>query len=171
MWLTPVSNWQEKYKGWKAMAKLKYVDSLMQEINAKEPLVKDNKEYWKASAIRRTLKYHYKKKQDHHAEDFPHFHDANLLRIFSKRDNTNKKQPSAAKTIRKYRKTILQSLSRWTGEKKYVANDLFNNLLARCRELDLVCIESETEILLRTSTYMTTLLMNYMYTGKLRGEK
>ena len=43
VWLNPALDWRNQYKGWKAINKLNYVDSLMQEIKQKEPLVKKGK--------------------------------------------------------------------------------------------------------------------------------
>ncbi len=166
VWLTPGSLWQEAYKGWKAMAKLKFVDELMSEIKNKEPLVKKGDKYWQASSLKSRLKNYYRKKQHYHAEDFPDFHDANLKKIFLERDDDNKQLPLAYDVIKRYRKNILQSISVWTGEKKYVINDLLKIITKRCRELKLVSSESEVLIVLKTSTYIATLIMNYLHTGK-----
>jgi hypothetical protein len=176
VWLTPETNWEDKYKGWPALEKLEYVNQLMAEFKGIEPLIKSAKPYWEAKKLKRTLKYHYKKKQDFHAEDFPHFHDTNLLKIFSKKtaiESSNQRTVEplkrAAPLLRKHRKAMLKSLSRWTGEKKYVANDLLTTIIKRCQELNLVCKDEETVTLIRISTYITTLLMNYLYTGRMRG--
>lgn len=185
VWLTPDSHWEEKYKDWPALDKLKYIDQLMSELSGKEPLIKTAKPYWEACKLKRKLGYHYNRKQDFQAEDFPHFHDTNLLRIFTPRSQDPKPQRSpgdpatprpsepalkAAPLLRKHRKIMLNTLSRWTGEKKYVTNDLLTTLISRCQELDLVCIDEEAVTLMKMTTYITTLLMNYMYTGKFRGE-
>ena len=39
VWLTPGSNWRERYAGWPALRKLEYVDELMREIAGRPPLV------------------------------------------------------------------------------------------------------------------------------------
>ncbi len=38
VWLTPDSDWQEKYQGWKALDKLQFVDRLMSSIKGVKPL-------------------------------------------------------------------------------------------------------------------------------------
>ena len=119
VWLTSDSDWQNQYKKWKAIKKIEYVESLMKKIQNKEPVVKKWKKYWQASTLKRTLGNHYKKKKHFHAEDFPHFHDENLKRIFLERTEENKDMPSAVKSIRKYRREILDNVSMWTGEKVY----------------------------------------------------
>jgi hypothetical protein len=166
VWLTPGSDWRNQYKGWKALIKLEYVDELMEEIKDKEPLLKRGKKYWQKSSLRITLKNYYKKKKHFYAEDFPDFHDKNLERIFAKSEGED-----AAELIRKYKKEILNSVSTWTGEKKYVINDLLETIIERCKDLNLRVKEKETFALLKISTYLTTLIMNYLYTGRFRKEK
>lgn len=171
VWLTPDLDWRSVYKGWKALRKLELVDGLMNEIKDKEPMLKRGRKYWDASRLKIRLKNYYKQKRHYSAEDFPDFHDANLKRIFVERSEENKTLPSAYDIIKRYRNNILQSVSNWTGEKKYVINDLLKTILQRCRELKLLSNESESLIVLRMTTYITTLIMNYIYTGRLRGKK
>lgn len=170
VWLTPNSDWETRYKGWGAMKKLKYVDEIMREIREKVPPVKSGKKYWEASKIKKTLERHYRIRKQLHAEGFPDFHDDNLKKIFEVRSQDNRKCPLAAVILRKYKSRLLKNLSHWTGEKKYIIDDLFKKIIKRCQDLELVCVEPDAIITLRISTYMTTLLMNYLYTGRFRGE-
>ncbi len=39
LWLTPQSNWQQRYAGWPAIKKLEYMDELMQSLAGKAPKV------------------------------------------------------------------------------------------------------------------------------------
>ncbi|MCK5260445.1 MAG: putative zinc-binding metallopeptidase, partial [Candidatus Omnitrophica bacterium] len=52
VWLNNKLDWREKYKGWKAINKLNYVDTLMDEIKTKDPIVKNGEKYWVASDIK-----------------------------------------------------------------------------------------------------------------------
>lgn len=173
VWLTPNWGWRKQYKGWKALEKLEYVDELMREIKDKEPVVKKGQKYWQASQLRIKLKNYYRKKRHSYAEDFPDFHDANLKRMFSGIPSEEEKPGVhlANDIIKKYRKSIVNNVSRWTGEKKYIISDLLDTIIERCRELRLAALEPETLVLLKISTYITTLIMNYMYTGRFRGER
>jgi len=170
VWLTPGLNWQKQYKNWKALDKLNYVNELMNEIKDKEPLVKKGKKYWQASRMNTTLGNFYKKKRRFHAEEFPDFHDSNLKKIFIPRQehHSKSKAPSAADIIKKYKRDILSSTAKWTGEKKYIINDLLNTLIKRSKELDLEAYEPESLNVLELSAYVTALIMNYLYTGKFR---
>ena len=169
VWLTPEHDWKKQYSGWKALQKLEYVDELMRDISHKAPLVQKGKKYWPASRLRSTLKNYYKRKKRFHAEDLPDFHDMNLKAIFH--EKTEKGQCYAHEIIRRHRKNLIFSVSNWTGEKKYIIDDLLKKISKRCRELHLVVSDSEEDALLKISVYTTTLMMNYLYTGRLRGQK
>ena len=171
VWLTPGLDWQTQYKGWSALCKLKYLDELMGEIKNRQPLVKEGKKYWQSSSLRITLKNYYNRKKRVYAEDFPDFHDANLKRIFTERDKKNEHLTLVHYLIKKYRKNILTTVSAWTGEKKYVINDLLTTIIRRCRALKLVAPESESITVLKISTYITASTMNYIFTGKFRSRK
>ena len=176
VWLTTNLKWQVQYEGWKAIEKLNYVNELMSGIKGKEPLVKKGKKYWEASRMRITLKNFYKQKRHFYMADFPDFHDSNLKKIFispepSERNSHTNKDLLAANTIRRYKKDILNNVAKWTGEKKYIINDLLDTIIQRCKALGLLSGESESLAVLRISTYITALAMNYLYTGGFSREK
>lgn len=171
VWLTPNSDWSAKYKGWKALRKLKYVDKLMAEILKKDPPVRSKQKFWRTSTLRMALKSYYKKKRHFLAEEFPDFHDQFLQTNFIEYSEEHKKSPRVADMILKYRRNILNSVSKYSGERKYVINDLLKGIQKRSRELKLVAIGDEAFIVLNLSTYITSLIMNYLYTGRFRGEK
>ena len=171
VWLTPGLDWRMQYKGWKAMEKLNYVDELMQKIKDKEPLVKQGKKYWEARRMSITLKNFYKKKKHFYAEDFPDFHDSNLRKIFPQTPEGEKKLLPAAEVIKRYRKDILNNVSELTGEKKYIIDGLLANIAGRLSQLKLVISDSEEAALIKVCVYVTSLIMNYFYTGKFRKKK
>lgn len=171
VWLTPHLDWQVQYKGWGALRKLKYVDKLMAEIQGKVPLVKSNEKFWRVSTLRIKLKNYYNKKRHFWAEEFPDFHDIFLRKNFIEQGLEHKNLPKAADVIRKHRRNILNSISRHSGEKKYVINDLLKDIQKRSRELKLVVAEDEPLMAMNLSAYITSLIMNYLYTGRFRGEK
>lgn len=163
VWLTPKINWRERYKGWKVLKKLEYVDQLMKEIGGKEPIKKIGQKLWQISKSKMTLKTYYHRKRKFYAEDFPDFHDLNLKKIFSEKKDSDK--GNAANFLRSYRKTVLDNVSSWTGEKKYIINKLLKDLIDRCKELDLRVSHPEIDSVIKISSYITTLIMNYLYTG------
>ncbi len=171
IWLTPNLDWQAQYKGWKALAKLNYVDKLMTEIQGKEPLVKNKEKFWRVSTLRITLKNYYRKKRHFWAEEFPDFHDVFLQKNFVERSDEHKKLPRTTDMIRKHQRNIVNSISRYSGERKHVINDLLKDIQKRSQELKLAVAEDEALMALNLSAYITSLIMNYLYTGRFRGEK
>lgn len=166
VWLTPDLDWRTQYKGWRALEKLNYVDGLMNEIKNKPPRISQGKKYWEFCRMRILLKNYYQKRKRSCAENFPDFHDVNLKKIFAGEDKG--KQILASDVIVKYRKEMLNNVSVWTGEKKYIINELLKTIIERCRALKLEVVDTEPLTVLRISTYIMALVMNYMYTGKFR---
>jgi len=169
VWLTPDYDWYVYYKKWGALKKLEYVDVLMREIKNKLPFVNKGKRYWQASRLRVTLNNYYCKKRHFYAEYFPDFHDTNLKKIFIHTDKTSG-LPYAHRIISKHRKSIVKTVCEWTGEKKYIVDDLIGDIIERCRQLNLYVSSDEHSAVLKISTYIAVLVMNYMYTGKFRGQ-
>ncbi len=171
VWITPGMDWQAEYKGWKALGKLKYVDELMQDLKNNQPFVKNGKKYWQASKLTSTLGNYYKKKRHTYAEDFHDFHDVNLKNIFKENPQNKDSKLLAYKMIKKYRKQLIKIVNKWTGEKKYIIDGLIKTLIVRAKVLDLVITDDESITLIKVTTYVSSLMMKYMYTGRLRGKK
>jgi len=170
VWLTPGLDWRSKYVGWKALDKLLFVDKLMASIAGKPPLRASGRQLWKVSAIRSTLKRYYQKRRAVEAEDFPEFHDANLLRMFREGKAEGETRQPVAKLLQSHRKELLTTVANWTGERRFMVNEVYNAILKRSRALRLVTDEADATAVLKLSTYLTTLMMNYRYTTRLRGE-
>ncbi|MGH8453212.1 MAG: putative zinc-binding metallopeptidase [Nevskiales bacterium] len=170
VWLTPNLDWRRDYAGWKALDKLLFVDKLMQGIAGKPPLVKGGRLHWKAAGIRNTLRRFYKKRRDAEAENYPDFHDANLRRMFVEGKSKGETRLPVAKLLQTHRKTWLTTVSGWTGEKRYMANEVLKAIHQRSKALRLVSEEPEPVAILKLTSYITSLLMNYRYTNRLRGQ-
>jgi len=117
------------------------------------------------------LKNYYKKKQDLWAEEFPDFHDDYLNKVFQKKTEDIKNVVPVADIIRKFRRNILNNVAACTGERKFIINDLLKVIMARCRKRCFCVAEDNAVVLTQITAYVTTLIMNYLYTGKFKGEK
>ena len=170
VWLTPGLDWRSKYAGWKALDKLLFVDKLMASIAGKPPLRASGRQLWKATTIRSTLRRYYQKRRITEAEDFPEFHDANLLRMFSEGKTEGETRRPVAKLLQSHRKALVTAVANWTGERRFMVNEVYTAVLQRSRALRLVSEEADAAALLQLATYLTTLMMNYRYTTRLRGE-
>ncbi|MGH8090112.1 MAG: hypothetical protein ACREO6_01515, partial [Rudaea sp.] len=69
-----------------------------------------------------------------------------------------------------HRKELLTTVANWTGERRFMVNEVYTAVVQRSRALRLVADESESLAMLKLATYLTTLMMNYRYTTRLRGE-
>ncbi len=65
----------------------------------------------------------------------------------------------------------MNSVCQWTNEKKYRVNKLLARLIDRCDQLDLHIKSDDAQLNLQVSAYITTLVMNYLFTGKFKRTK
>lgn len=168
VWLTPDSNWKEEYKKWKAaLTKLEYVNDVMDGIREKQPVYTCKKRYWSADKLKQTLEFYYRKKRREYAEDLPGFYDPDLRRIFRGSDS-DKKGERADRFIRRHRLAIVNSIGMWTGKNRYVINRIVKELMEISAELGLYCTDQEDGTLLELTSYINTMVMNYLFTGRLK---
>jgi len=167
VWLgTPEREWRARYRGWKALEKLEYVDALMREAAAARPppplktgRISD------ASRLRKTLARYYAGRRKLYAEDYPDVYDADLRAIFGLADPG---EESAARFMRRTRKTIVPAVVRWTGEHKYTVDHLLRRLMLRCESLGLVTPRNEPRLLLDLGAYLAALVTNHLHTGRFK---
>lgn len=169
VWLTPGLDWRKKYSGWKALKKLEFVDKLMASIAGKPPVVAQGKPHWVAARKKSTLGTYYKQRRRALAENYPDFHDANLLRMFPQGHVKGETRRAIADLLQAHRKSLLIAVSSWTRERRYMVNHVYKAIYQRSRALRLVSDDPETAVVLQLATYITTLMMNYRYTTRLRG--
>ncbi|MCA9395011.1 MAG: hypothetical protein KC900_12475 [Candidatus Omnitrophica bacterium] len=171
VWLTPGLDWRSRYRGWKALDKLNYVDRLMNTLRGRPPRHTSARQYWRISTLRCTLRHYYKRKRRAMAEEFPDFHDSFLKKRFlSGTENGTGSQPAAA-ILRKYRKELVDNIALISGEPKHLIRELLTAIQKRSRQLDLSTVDNESAVLLSISAYITSLAKNYQYTGRYRGKK
>ena len=170
VWLTPKLDWRKQYKGWGALPKLEYVDKLMNQIKNREPIVSpppEGKKERPISKIKATLKTYYKKKREEYAHEYPDFYDGDLKEIFPEKKDEIKNCEKASVFLKKHREELLDTINFWTAENKYTINELLKDLTERCNELKLVINPRKSkQAIMDISTYLTTLIMNYYYTGR-----
>jgi hypothetical protein len=72
--------------------------------------------------------------------------------------------------LQAHRKELPTTVANWTGERGSTVTEVYTAVVQRSRALRLVADESESLAMLKLATYLTTLMMNYRYTTRLRGE-
>ena len=137
VWLMPSSNWQQKYRDWPVIKKLRYVDSAMKRIFDKTPEVSiSHQPPWSASRMTSTLAAYYERKRKALGKEFRGFYDDSLKELFmSKR--ARHAHLKASVLLRERRRELVDNVTRWTGHRKYDIYQLINRLIQRSDALDL----------------------------------
>src|SRR4051812_24435854 len=162
VWLRPRSNWRTRYAGWPALKKLEYVDELMHEIAGKRPLITTRERVDTLGRLSQTLEDHYKKKQAFYAFTAPKTYDRDLSRLFSADPRHHRSKPASA-LIRRHRAQIRQLVARWTGENQLTLDAVLDDMISRCRELDLRAVGPEQKLVLDFIVLVTAKTMHTMF--------
>ncbi len=167
VWLaTTPEEWKERYRGWKALEKLDYVQELMQQAASHPPAVARGRRISQAAKLRKTLARHYAARRKLYAEDFPDFHDADLRAIFG---DGRPGEESAAHLMRRNRKVVVESVARWTGQRKYAVDMLVGKLIQSCRRLGLSAPDS-SRLAFELAAYLAAMVTNQLHTGRFKRE-
>jgi len=167
VWLTPLSQWRQRYADWPALKKLEYIDRLMTSLAGARPLVKTREKVDPISRLSKTLREHYDEKRKHFGVDHPTFYDRDLRRLFSDQP-AFKTNPTAASFINRLRKQMRRHVAKWTGEYQYTIDRLLDDMMRRCRELDLHVAGPEDQVKLEFTVLLTLQTMNYLHSGRHR---
>src|SRR6266849_8033959 len=162
VWLRPRSNWRTRYAGWPALKKLEYVDELMAEIAAQRPPLVTRERTDPLYKLTETLGEHYRKKQALYAFDAPTTYDRDLLRLFSA-DPRHHRSQSASMFIRRNRKRVRQLVAKWTGEYQLTLDAVLDDIVARCRELNLRAVGPERELIIEFTVLLTAKTMHALF--------
>jgi hypothetical protein len=162
VWLRPRSNWRTRYAGWPALKKLEYVDELMGEIAGKRPPVMTRERTDPLYKLSQTLGEHYRKKQAFYEFKSPKTYDRDLSRLFST-DPRHRRELPASAFIRRHRGQIRQLVSRWTGENQLTLDAVLDDMISRCRELDLRAPGSERKLVLDFAILLTAKTMHALF--------
>ena len=162
VWLRPRSNWRTRYAGWPALKKLEYVDELMDEIAGKRPLLTRRERVDPLNELSQTLAEHYKKKQALYAFDTPKTYDRDLYRLFSA-EPRHRRSPPASTFIRRHRARIRQLVAKWTGENQLTLDAVLDDMIIRCRELNLRAVGSERKLIMDFTVLLTAKTMHALF--------
>ncbi len=170
VWLTPGFDWRARYHGWKALQKLEYLDTLMASIAGKPPVHQPAYCVADYDCLNIKLKTYYARKRKLYEDSYPDFYDNDLKQLFAAGPEANGRFAASA-WLRQHRRPLMNSVCRWTNEKKYRVNKLLARLIDRCDQLDLFTRAEEPQQQLQVSAYITTLVMNYLFTGRFKRTK
>jgi len=169
IWLTPDLNWRERYAGWRALRKLEYVDELMKSLVGQPPVHMPKYRPADYNCLNIKLKTYYARKRKLFEDTYPDFYDVDLRQLFSAQ--TGPGRIHASSYLRRTRRRLLNSVCQWTNEKKFRVNKLLARLIDRSDELDLHVSNDDPQQDFRVASYITTRVMNYLFTGKFKRTK
>jgi hypothetical protein len=170
VWLTPGLDWRARYKGWKALQKLEYLDELMRSLAGKPPIHRPDYRVTDHDYLNIKLKTHYARKRKLYEDTYPDFYDNDLRQLFAAGPEVAGRV-KASVLLRQRRGQLMESVCQWTNERKYRVHKLLNRLIERCHQLDLYVKPDDPQLNLQVSAYVTTLVMNYLFTGKFKRTK
>jgi Putative zinc-binding metallo-peptidase len=167
VWLTPNSEWRQRYAGWKALPKLEYMDSLMRSLVGQAAPVNRPDEVDPLPGLRTTLRQHYRNKRKHYGVDHPNFYDRDLRRLFSDAPELANHM-TAAQFISRIRRQVRRVVADWTGIYQYTIDKVLEDIIVRCRELKLRLCTPEDQALQEFTVLLTVQVMNYLHSGRHR---
>ena len=162
VWLTPRSNWRNRYAGWPALRKLKYVDELMAEIADQRPQMTRRRHTDPLNKYKMTLAEYYQNKQALYAVDTPKTYDRDLHRLFSA-DPRFKRSQTASTFLRNNRTKIRQMVAMWTGERQFTLDSMLDDMIERCRELKLRAVGDERQLRMNFTVLLTAKTVHSLY--------
>jgi len=164
VWLTPNSEWHQRYAGWPASKKLEYMDGLMESLRQREPKVQNPEEVDPLKRLRKTLRQHYRTKRRHYGVDYPNFYDRDLRKLFSDAPE-HAANVTAAQFIGRMRRQVRRVVADWTGIYQYTIDQVLEDMIARCRELKLRLATPEDQARQEFTVLLTVQAMNYLHSG------
>jgi hypothetical protein len=163
VWLDPASRWRERYADWPALEKLLYVDKLMREIGGRIPPVGNRRRPHQISALRRSLRTHYRIKRERYRVDFSQNYDEDLSLIFG-----HKGEVAASRFLNRHRSFLRRQIARWTSLPGYAVDQVLKDWIERSRERDLRLRTTPEKALREVGTALTVRVMQYLQSGNYR---
>ncbi len=170
VWLTPGLDWRTRYKGWKALQKLEYLDELLRSIAGQAAPYQPGYREKDFNCLNQKLKTYYTKKRKQNEDTYPDFYDRDLRQLFAGAPEAGPAL-KASTYLRSRRRQLMEAVCESTNERKYRVHKLLARLIERCDQLDLRLVPAEPAPDMPVAAYLTTLVMNYLFTGKFKRTK
>ena len=165
VWMTPRSNWRNRYRGWGAMAKLRYMNRIARKLGNVDPLRKRGTPDITVADMEMTVAEFYRNS----AEQLPLLEvalDSDLAAIFNVSKKLKTAQP-VGPFLRKHRKAMVDQIATWTSMHRPQVRRLMESIESRSTELGLLIdAKREAEHVLEVTVFVTTLVMNHLARGK-----
>jgi hypothetical protein len=168
VWLRPRSNWRTRYAGWPALKKLEYVDRLIGEVANQRPVLTKRERVDPLSTLDETLGEHYRKKQALYAFETPKTYDRDLRRLFPADPTSRRRSEAASLFLRRHRAGVRKRVAKWTGEYQLTLDAVLDDMIARCRELNLRAVGPEQKLVMDFTILLTAKTMHALFGSRRR---
>ncbi len=162
VWLKPRSDWRKRYAEWPALRKLEYVDELMAEIAVEKPALTGRLQVDPVSRLNRTLAEHYERRRAFYAVDPPTIYVRDLRRVFADRRG-HSRSPAASTFLQRNRARIRGIVSRWTRDYQPAMDAVLNDMIARCRHLELRAVGPERQLIIDFAVLLIARTVDSLY--------
>lgn len=162
VWLGQRAKWKKRYAGWPALAKLEYVDEVMEEIARKRPAVRCREHVDPVSRLTTTLRAHYVERRRSFQPSTVESYDRHLRRLFTD-PTVAPKGERATRFLDRNRSEIRRLVSRWTDEYQFTLDMVLGDMIARCRELDLRAVGHEGRLRIDFAVILTVNTIHSLY--------
>ena len=167
VWLTPRSNWRQRYKSWGAMKKLLYMDRIGHKLGGADPVVAHGDTDITVDEMAVTVGEFYQRALEQELTPGELPLDTDLRDIFNVSRRRRKNVRPAADLLRENRKVLVDKVNYWTGVQRPLVKKLVETIEAKVSDLGLRAdIKCERESLTEVAVYATALAMNYITRGK-----
>ena len=159
VWLNPSVDWRDRYDGWRAAKKLRYVDRIMREVRRRPAPRGRPTVGFEAAALQSTLLSYYERKLRLFPLGDPAGTERALKRIFRV---SRAADPSdrASDFIRSHKRPLVESIASWTGERRNQVSRVVAGLAQMGETHNLVLRDPPDRTLVRLSTFAATLIAN-----------
>jgi hypothetical protein len=167
VWLTPGSRWRQKYKGWPAMEKLRYVDRTFRKLGQTDPVRPRGRTDITVEEMETTVGEFYESAMSEQPSPGELPLDTDLQDIFKVGRKRKTGVRPAVDLLRENRKSLVDKLTYWSGVPRPLIKKLVESMETRVGELGLRAdVKLEKEYLTEITVYATALAMNYVARGK-----
>lgn len=168
VWVTPDSRWERKYRGWPVIKKLHYTDRIMRSIGDQPPVVTcKGQPPYSATRMTSTLAAHYERKRRALGSEFQGYYDDSLMELFTTEPPAGA-VTKASRVLRSRRNQLVNSVTRWTGHRKFDIDQLVNRLATRCEALNLYAKATDGEDVIGLTAMLTAIASNTLTISRKR---
>lgn len=168
VWMTPHSDWRQRYAGKPVMKKLEYMDQLMRELLRVAPINRRREQVEPLRDLTTTLREHYAERRERYGAGGDNLYDRDLRRLFPRKSDDASNYDAADRYLAGLDKETRARVARWTGEHKYLVDKVILDIRARCRKLGLGIDPQAADLKQDVLLFLTAQTVKYVLKGRNR---